>query len=81
MDWTRLINGQLLRAAEEAGFDVLLTADQSIAYQQTLKGRKLALVIINTNDWSKIKLNIRAVAEAIDRARPGTYESVVLTHV
>ncbi len=45
MDWNELVNGQLLRAAEDAGFDMMLTADQSIAYQQNLKGRKLALVV------------------------------------
>ncbi len=78
MDWTRLVNGQLLGAAEEAGFEVMLTADQSIVYQQNLKGRKLALVVMDTNDWGKIRLNIAPVAEAISRARPGSYETLAL---
>jgi hypothetical protein len=43
-NWARLVNGDLLRAAEEAGFGVMVTADQSLEYQQNLKGRKLALV-------------------------------------
>ena len=78
MDWTRLVNGQLLGAAEEAGFDVMLTADQRIAYQQNLKGRRLALVVMDTNDWVKIKLSIGPVAEAVNRARPGSYETVAV---
>ena len=44
LGWARLVNGDLLRAAEEAGFGVMVTADQSLEYQQNLKGRKLALV-------------------------------------
>jgi len=40
--WARLVNGDLLRAAEDAGFGVMVTADQSLEYQQNLNGRKLA---------------------------------------
>ena len=49
MGWSRLVNGDLLRAAEDAGFAVMVTADQSLEYQQNLKGRKLALVVLSTN--------------------------------
>ena len=44
-----LVNGDLLRAAEDAGFEVMVTADQSLECQQNLKGRKLALVVLSTN--------------------------------
>ena len=44
--WDRLINGALLNAAEDAGFDVLLTTDKNIRYQQNLKGRKIAIVVL-----------------------------------
>jgi hypothetical protein len=40
-----LKNGELLSAAESAGFDVFLTVDQSIAYQQNLTGRRIAIII------------------------------------
>jgi hypothetical protein len=43
--WTTLTNGALLEAAERAGFDVLITTDQNLRYQQNLTGRRLALVI------------------------------------
>ena len=45
--WDKLSNGDLLAEAERAGFDILLTADTNIAYQQNLKGRKIALVVIS----------------------------------
>jgi hypothetical protein len=47
--WDTLANGELLRLAEEAGFDVLLTADNNLAYQQNLKGRKIAIVVLSGN--------------------------------
>jgi predicted nuclease of predicted toxin-antitoxin system len=50
MKWPdQLENGQLLKAAETAGFDVLVTSDQNILYQQNLTGRRLALVVLGSN--------------------------------
>jgi hypothetical protein len=44
MGWDRLSNGELLNAAEQAGFEVLLTADQSIPHQNRMEGRQIAVV-------------------------------------
>ena len=46
--WDKLTNGDLLAEAERAGFDVLLTADKNMRYQQNLAGRRLALVVLST---------------------------------
>jgi hypothetical protein len=52
MKWPdQLENGELLRVAEESGFDVMVTSDQNIRYQQNLTGRKLALVVLGSNIW------------------------------
>jgi hypothetical protein len=45
--WDRLGNGDLLTVAEEAGFDVLVTGDKNIRYQQNLEGRRMALVVLS----------------------------------
>jgi len=52
--WERLQNGQLLRVAEDAGFEVLVAADKRICYQQNLKDRRLALVVLGKDNgvWS-----------------------------
>jgi hypothetical protein len=50
--WSGLTNGPLLNAAEEAGFELFMTADQEIKYQQNLKGRQMALVVLSTNNWN-----------------------------
>lgn len=64
--------GRLLAEAERAGFDVLLTADAGIAYQQNLKGRKIALVILTGNSWRLVQRVIRKIVTAISNAEPGS---------
>ena len=49
MGWDRVANGMLLTAAEEAGFSILLSADQNIWHQNRMAGRKIALVVLGTN--------------------------------
>ena len=69
LNWSpRLKNGELLDAAEAAGFDVLLTCDQNIRYQQNLRGRKLALVIFTSNLWPSVRNCGDAIEAAIENA-------------
>jgi hypothetical protein len=73
MHWpSRLENGELLKAAETALFDVLVTSDQSIVHQQNPKGRKLALVVLGSNIWSIVGNFGGEIASKIAAARPGT---------
>src|SRR5271167_718328 len=53
--WARLSNGDLLRLAEQSGFDLMITTDQGIQYEQNLAGRRLALAVLSTNDWTRIR--------------------------
>jgi signal recognition particle subunit SEC65 len=70
--WDTLSNGELLKAAEEAGFDVLLTTDTNLPRQQNLEGRKLAIVILSKNRWSLVRPVMQQIAEAVNAARPGS---------
>ncbi len=54
MLWTLLENGDLLRAAEDSGFNVMVTGDKNLSYQQNLAGREIALVVLSTNNWNVI---------------------------
>src|SRR6202030_532953 len=49
--WSTLLNGDLLLAAEGAGFELFLTTDTNIPFQQNLKSRKLAIVVLTQNRW------------------------------
>jgi hypothetical protein len=74
--WSTLLNGDLLRVAEEAGFDILLTADKNLAYQQNLAGRKIAIVALGRNRWSLIQPEVHRIVDAVNRAKPGCYTLV-----
>ena len=70
--WSRLLNGELLRTAERHGFELFLTADQGITYQQSLKGLRMAIVILGKGQWPYIKPVVARVVEAVNAAKPGT---------
>ena len=56
--WDTLSNGELLEAAEAAGFNVLLTTDKNIRYQQNLKGRKIAFVVLGNQQWPVLRHHV-----------------------
>jgi hypothetical protein len=74
--WDTLTNGDLLAAAERAGFDVLLTADKNMRYQQNLTGRRIALVVLSTPQWPRVRLHFDIIAAAVSAATPGSYAEV-----
>jgi hypothetical protein len=76
MLWNRLENGDLLRAAEEANFAVMVTGDKNISYQQNLADRKLSLVVLEDIDWNVIKQNPQPVVEALKTVTPGSFQVV-----
>lgn len=68
--WNRLLNGELLREAEEAGFDVLLTTDKNLIYQQNLTERKIAIVVLGRSRWSLIERVLdRVIAQSMRQSR------------
>ena len=74
--WDTLSNGDLLNAAEEAGFDVLLTTDKNLVYQQNLQGRRLAIVVLSKSKWSLVRPMIDQIGAAVSAAKPGSYTLV-----
>lgn len=74
--WDRLANGALLQAAEEGGFDLLLSTDKNIRYQQNLQGRRIAIVILGNSQRPAVHRYIDRVVAAVDAAKPGSYVEV-----
>ena len=74
--WDTLTNGDLLAEAERAGFDVFLTADKNIQYQQNLAGRKIAVVVLSTPQWPIVRLHTAEIVAAVNAATPGSYAEV-----
>jgi hypothetical protein len=76
--WDRISNGELLKLAEDAGFDLLLTTDKRIRYQQNLTGRRIAIVVLRNSTWRIVRLHLDSVAAAVNAATPGSYNEVFI---
>ena len=74
--WDSLANGVLLKVAEEAGFDVLLSTDKNMQYQQNLKGRRFAVVVLGNPQKPAVHRHIDRVIAAVTAATPGSYTEV-----
>jgi hypothetical protein len=74
--WATLKNGELLTAAEAAGFEVLLTTDKNLRYQQNLGGRKIAVVVLGRQQWPQVKRYIQRVVDAVNIAVIGSYREI-----
>jgi hypothetical protein len=77
--WDALKNGDLLSVAEAAGFDIFLTSDKNIRYQQDLSKRRIAIVVLGEQQWPKLSPHVRQAVEAVNAATPGSYREVNLS--
>jgi hypothetical protein len=76
--WERLTNGKLLHVAEQDGFDLLLTTDKNILYQQNLRGRKIARVVLGNQNWNVARLHVDKIVAAVNACTPGSYTEVAI---
>lgn len=74
--WDKLANGDLLQAAENGEFDVLLTTDKNIVSQQNLKTRTVAIVVLGNSQWRIVQRYVRKIAASVNAATPGSYTEV-----
>lgn len=66
----------MIDAAEQAGFELRVTTDKNIRYQQNLKARKIALVVLEHSQWPMVKLVAGGILAAVNSAEPGSYVEV-----
>ena len=78
--WSGLKNGALLNAAEQEGFELFITADQELGYQQNLTDRSMAILVLSTNNWSLVKARINEITAAIDVITPGSFVFIEIGH-
>jgi hypothetical protein len=74
--WSALGNGELLTAAELAGFDVFVTTDKNLRYQQNLSGRRIAIVVIGYPQWPGLEPHIGRIVAAVNEAIPASYVEI-----
>jgi hypothetical protein len=77
--WAELKNGALLKAAEDSGFDVLITADKKLRYQQQPSGRRIAVLELPTNSLPALLPHFSAIRDAVNRIRRCEYIQLTLS--
>ena len=74
--WATLQNGELLDVAEQEGYELLITTDQNLRYQQDLTDRQLAIIVLLSTSWPRIQLRIDTIQAAVDGVVPGDYHEI-----
>ena len=78
--WDALQNGELLEAAEIAGFEVFVTTDRNLRYQQNVTGRPIAIVVRGNGRWRLIRARLPEIAAAVNAAKSGSFVEVEILH-
>ena len=78
LGWATLKNGELLAAAENQGFDVFITTDTNLKYQQNLKARRIAIVVLGTTSWPRIKVVPGMIVSTVNASTAGSYIEVAI---
>ena len=71
--WSTLANGDLLDTAERDGYNLLVTSDRNLRYQQNLTNRRIAIVVLLSTSWPRIQKHQDEIRNAIDTIVPGAY--------
>jgi hypothetical protein len=71
--WHELENGELIRRSEEDGYQLLLSTDKNIRYQQNLSSRKIALIVLGNSQWPIVQLHMDKIVTAVNACTPGSY--------
>jgi len=79
LGWGSLENGALLKHAENQGFEVLVTTDQNLKYQQNLVNRKIAVVVLCTTSWPRIQKSLPAIVEVIGSIQENGYVEITIS--
>lgn len=76
LSWQQLENGALIASAESEGFDLLITTDQNLRYQQNLDDRKIAILVLKSTSWPRIKAHLEVVISQVNNTEAGGYEEI-----
>jgi hypothetical protein len=66
----------LQKLAESTGFDLMVTTDKNVRYQQNLLGRKIAIVVLGNSPWWLVRQHLDEIAAAVLASKPGSYTEV-----
>lgn len=78
LGWSKIENGLLIDSAEKSGFDVFVSTDKNLRYQQDLSARQIAVVILPTTSWPKLELFQEDIGVHVSQVKPGSYTEINL---
>ncbi|MEI6322424.1 MAG: hypothetical protein WCP60_04905 [bacterium] len=73
LGWSQLSNGELIAAAEREGYDLLITTDKNLRYQQNLTNRNITIIVLSTTSWPRIQSSHEKVLSAFDSLQKSSY--------
>ncbi|NEQ33977.1 MAG: hypothetical protein F6K04_23800 [Leptolyngbya sp. SIO4C5] len=76
--WAELSNGNLLTKAEQEGYELLITTDRNLRYEQNLTNRKIAIAVLMSTSWPRIKQQTVRIQAVIDAIQPGSYQEITI---
>ena len=76
LKWERISNGELLRLAEDTGFELILTTDKNVRYQQNLAARKISIVVLGNSPWWLVRQHLDGIVAAVNAATSGSFTEV-----
>jgi glutamate racemase len=78
LGWSTVTNGDLIRLAEQGGYELLITTDTNLRYQQNLKDRNLAILVLTTTSWPRIRQVTDRIVATIALIETGGYEELLI---
>ncbi len=77
LGWEEIVNGTLLKLAVDNGYDLLITADQNLPYQQKSDAyTSIGILALSTNNWNLLKPHIPTILAAIEQVKRGEIVNV-----
>ena len=73
--WANLSSGDLIQVAASE-FELLVTTDQNLRYQQNLTGRQIGILVLPTTRWSEIEMNADRVLAAVNTMKPDEFREL-----
>jgi hypothetical protein len=74
--WSNLSNGDLLKSVEDKGYQIFVTTDRNLRYQQNLSDRQIAIVVLLSTSWPKIRTQTEKVCGVINAIGIGDYTEI-----
>jgi hypothetical protein len=78
LGWSTVTNGDLIRLAEQEGYELLITTDTNLRYQQNLRSRSIAILVLTTTSWPRIRQVAAEIQAAVAAITAGDYQELAI---